>query len=1033
MEVEYEGEERCVEAVWHTRQIDDKDQLYKKLCNLSLLPHLLAPQFVNTFMDYCRYVGDGSYARVLDGYEKNLKQSQRMWLNKRLLAGFARTVGSYSKAALFLEDCLSEVAVNTSFEDAAMAHVELAELYARYNVHPSSGGHQAVEALRLIAVAESLLRRLGSLQVTGVDVRMIQAMKEQGGQLTRHQKVLSTLALCKHVQALVLLLYRSRWGNKRDEEIVIDAREALLLREELSDWAAAGETLNLLGSLSMKRNNFGDAEQYFIKSLQYRERVLSRYDPDLGQVHTSLGTLYLEMHQYELCIQNFRKAKDIYTAALGVDHPRGCHALEGLSMAYHAKGHSPKARMLMSDVVRIRRSKLGEQHPMHLKSKALLEKYQDSKAVQVTSRTPARDSKDAVHTQKRIICPFICSTFQDMKLEREHLTAAVYPVFSYECSKRRVRYNAHDFRWGITEEECNNGKVIQRCLNEIDVTYPYFICILGHRYGWCHPKEGPKDQLLQKQFEVASEYYPWLKEEQYQEKSITELEIENRFFRNMDKPNFQHGALFYFREKSIDKFTDEDPYHQEKMAKLKARILEAGVTPRTYKDEKVLGSMVKADLLMLLDHDYPAQENYTELDEENDAHSSYGYSLTSFFIAEDKFLPLISTHLDGSGGPMIITGEGGSGKSTLMAYFLADSDYNRQHFGECMCIIHHFGTSQKSSVHYLAIWRFISIWKQEFDLERKVPAEDQPQQLIDTFPEWIRMASEEAKKRGQKLVLSLDSVEMLFNIGGAHSLEWLPTDFPDNFYLFVTVRQNSQLYSTLKDRHWAVQYMEPLLPDEREEFVSQYLTGQYGKKLKQSQIENIVACSMSGNPLFLSNVCEHLQQFGDFYKVDAKLEQLLACTSLTELYEVLLSDMEEDFKADIDKFQDILCAICVSRGGMSPTSLNKFVGTGEGAISPDVFEQIMSNVRRWLKDEHGLVTFLQPALKTMIRERYLPSDEHVRQLHLKVRFVVLWYCGTVVYSLRCGCVYSYTYIRIYMCVCLFLGSFKFVPVCVSMF
>ena len=36
------------------------------------------------------------------------------------------------------------------------------------------------------------------------------------------------------------------------------------------------------------------------------------------------------------------------------------------------------------------------------------------------------------------------------------------------------------------------------------------------------------------------------------------------------------------------------------------------------------------------------------------------------------------------------------------------------------------------------------------------------------------------------------------------------------------------MYPELKNRHWAVQHMEPLLADEREEFVTQYLTVQYG-------------------------------------------------------------------------------------------------------------------------------------------------------------------------------------------------------------
>ena len=136
------------------------------------------------------------------------------------------------------------------------------------------------------------------------------------------------------------------------------------------------------------------------------------------------------MQKYDKSISHFLKAKDIYTAALGVDHPRGCHAVEGLAKAYHAKGHTSKARMLMMDVVRIRLSKLGAQHASYRGSKAFLDKLHEPKSVQVAFRKAVinvqewqrvrreRGAGAGVATSilaernRRVICPFICSTFQ---------------------------------------------------------------------------------------------------------------------------------------------------------------------------------------------------------------------------------------------------------------------------------------------------------------------------------------------------------------------------------------------------------------------------------------------------------------------------------------------------------------------------------------------------------------------------------------------------------------------------------------------
>ena len=41
-----------------------------------------------------------------------------------------------------------------------------------------------------------------------------------------------------------------------------------------------------------------------------------------------------------------------------------------------------------------------------------------------------------------------------------------------------------DLRWGITEEEAKSGKVVEICLREIENSIPFFIGIIGNRYGW---------------------------------------------------------------------------------------------------------------------------------------------------------------------------------------------------------------------------------------------------------------------------------------------------------------------------------------------------------------------------------------------------------------------------------------------------------------------------------------------------------------------------------------------------------------------
>ena len=78
---------------------------------------------------------------------------------------------------------------------------------------------------------------------------------------------------------------------------------------------------------------------------------------------------------------------------------------------------------------------------------------------------------------------FISSTFRDLQEEREHLVKKVFPAIRSLCRSRGVAFAGVDLRWGLTEEDAMLGQVIRTCLEEIDKCRPYFIGMIGERYG----------------------------------------------------------------------------------------------------------------------------------------------------------------------------------------------------------------------------------------------------------------------------------------------------------------------------------------------------------------------------------------------------------------------------------------------------------------------------------------------------------------------------------------------------------------------
>src|ERR1043165_5649189 len=114
---------------------------------------------------------------------------------------------------------------------------------------------------------------------------------------------------------------------------------------------------------------------------------------------------------------------------------------------------------------------------------------------------------------------FLSSTFTDLQPEREHLVKKTFPRIRAKCRERGVEFTEMDLRWGITTEESRSGKVVRICLEEIDRCRPYFIGILGSRYGWV-----PSLNEYQKDPDTLRKY-PWLAEYAESNKSIVEIEI----------------------------------------------------------------------------------------------------------------------------------------------------------------------------------------------------------------------------------------------------------------------------------------------------------------------------------------------------------------------------------------------------------------------------------------------------------------------------------------------------------------------------
>ena len=169
---------------------------------------------------------------------------------------------------------------------------------------------------------------------------------------------------------------------------------------------------------------------------------------------------------------------------------------------------------------------------------------------------------------QRIVRVFVSSTFRDMHEEREELVKRIFPQLRKLCESRGVTWGEVDLRWGVNDEQKAEGKVLPICLEEIKRCRPYFIGLLGERYGWVPDTISP--EVIKRE--------PWLAEHVHDRKSVTELEILHGVLNN---PEMSNRACFYFRNPTYvdkvpaekrDDFTEHDLQKQQKLIELKDKI-----------------------------------------------------------------------------------------------------------------------------------------------------------------------------------------------------------------------------------------------------------------------------------------------------------------------------------------------------------------------------------------------------------------------------------------------------------------------------
>ena len=590
---------------------------------------------------------------------------------------------------------------------------------------------------------------------------------------------------------------------------------------------------------------------------------------------------------------------------------------------------------------------------------------------------PAKPAADP-----RVVRVFVSSTFRDMKAERDELVKQVFPALRKLCESRGVTWGEVDLRWGVTDEQKAEGQVLPICLAEIRGCRPYFIGLLGERYGWVPDAIDP----------ALVEREPWLAE--VVGRSVTELEILHGV---LNDPAMAEHTFFYLRDpayvdgKPADQFREiptleeiEALGRQEaerlaaerrvKLADLKKRIEKGGLPVRTnYPDPRALGELVLADLTAVIDRLYPAGSEPDALTREATEHEAFARSRAGVYIGRPDYFERLDAHAAGNGPPLVVLGDSGSGKSALLANWILR--YREAHPDE-LVLAHFIGASPASTDWRAMVRRVIGELSRRFGFKAEIPNE--PDALRRTFGDAVRKSA--AKGRA---ILILDALDQLEDREVALELSWLPSAIPANVRLVLSTLPGRPL-TELQKRAYPTLVVAPLGPAEREHLVVDYLAS-YTKALDEPRRQRIAAAPQCASPLYLRALLDELRLWGEHETLDAQIERYLAAPSVAALYELILERYQADYERDRPGLvRDAFSMLWAARRGLSETELLDLLGAEGQPLPRASWSPLFLAAESSLASRSGLLGFFHDYLRTAVRHRYLPGEDDERVAHLRL-------------------------------------------------
>lgn len=610
--------------------------------------------------------------------------------------------------------------------------------------------------------------------------------------------------------------------------------------------------------------------------------------------------------------------------------------------------------------------------------------------------------------RKKTVRVFISSTFRDMNAERDHLVTVVFPELRERLENIGLGFYDVDLRWGVPRLNLDNEQANSwaYCKQWIQRVEPFFVGLIGQRYGWIPPENqllDAEDSAFVKMSITEMEVRFALLSAQkrrafiYQRKTKVPRDVPPEIYRKyVDAPNRLRDLKRLFRQldppvREYQSLWDGEGFtHLEEFGRQVLNDLWSGILrdpryvpkkvwrtvlghspdrdPLYYDGSKALPEALSERLAAEL---RPHAAHPMELEAAQAA--AFGQARLQWFRGRKKELRQLQKFVNSKpasdGYLCVISSVPGQGKSALMAK-LAQRPRNSQ----ALLIAHFVGATERSSGLKSFLERLL------FELDRSGLEWQETETGTDLASLKRRLSDRLSTYAGsRRLILLLDAVNQLDD---GHDLDWLPSAAGPNVRVVVSCVDDPSLpasspesvvLNALKSRRPLPLWIKlgELDQNSIRHIVEDYFH-EYCKELDREQVDAICAMEQAKSPLYLLAMLNELRTLGGD-DMNLKVPGLIArmptnYPNSVDLFEWVLERLET---FGVDETARWFGYLTAGRTGMTSRELTELLArTGSGQKAA----LIERGVRRFLMRRGPYLDFFHGQMRAAADRRYLSRD-----------------------------------------------------------